>query len=238
MLPTIDEQTKSWNHWITTHVELAKPNPASEYAAEWALSKAPRTGAYLRVMEVGCADGWFCRKLIPTAYKVVGFDLPTEALSRAKARLPQVEFVGGDICNYSPEKKLHAIYCLQTLPHIADHNAFAKAVAGMLHPGGKLILTCQNRYVFSRMAWVNTGNPGQIRKWPSSAELFKTFNPYFKVLELTTLYPGDGHMGLLRLVNSPRLNSLAKAIVGDKLVTRLKEALGFGQFLAMYAKVR
>ncbi len=236
-IPSIQEQTQSWDKWITEHVEQAPPNPASEYAAAWVIDKLkPRLKDQGTILEIGCADGWMANKLSALG-SVTGFDLPTTALERAAKRYEHIKFVGGDILDHCLDgKKFDSIVCMQTLPHIADHKSFFAKTYSLLNPSGTLILTCQNAYVFKRMAWVNSGNEGQIRKWPTSVELVGLVRYQFKLKKFTSLYPGDGHMGMLRIFNSPKLTNLANRLFGVNFVRKVKEEFELGQFLAVVAE--
>jgi 2-polyprenyl-3-methyl-5-hydroxy-6-metoxy-1,4-benzoquinol methylase len=124
---------------------------------------------------------------------------------------------------------------LETLSHVTDQPAFIKRIRDVLKPGGYLILTTQNRLVFERRAGVNPRAPGQIRHWVSPGELRQLLRTDFEVRHFTTLLP-DGQLGLLRLVNSTRLNALLNRVVSPGVIERAKERLGLGQTIAVLAQ--
>jgi hypothetical protein len=59
----------------------------------------------------------------------------------------------------------------------------------------------------------------------------------FSICSSTTLEP-EGHLGLLWVVNSRRLNDRLNDIFGAERVKRFKEKAGFGQSLFVVGKKR
>ena len=119
------------------------------------------------------------------------------------------------------------------LAHVPDQAAFVHRLADLLKPGGILILTTQNKYVFERIE--NIPPPeGWIRQWVSMKTLKSLLQKEFSVRRATTLEP-VGHLGLLRLINSARINGFCNALLGAPRVKRLKEYAGFGQSLFVIA---
>jgi len=55
------------------------------------------------------------------------------------------------------------------------------------------------------------------------------------VRRFTTQLP-EGQLGFLRLVNSTRLNTLLGRVVPDRWIERIKEWMGLGQTIAVFAQ--
>jgi len=127
------------------------------------------------------------------------------------------------------------VVSLETLSHVADQPAFIKRIRDVLKPGGYLILTTQNRLVFERRADVIPLAVGQIRRWVSPRELRRLLRDDFVVRRLVTLLP-EGQLGILRLVNSKRIDRVLVRLVSRNLLERAKERLGFGQTIAVLAQ--
>jgi len=106
----------------------------------------------------------------------------------------------------------------------------------LLKPGGFLLLTTQNKSVFERRADIGP-NIGYIRTWVTMKTLKHFLRPEFSLRRATTLEP-EGHLGLLRVINSRRINNYLNAAFGAPQVKRLKESAGFGQTIYVVAVKR
>jgi SAM-dependent methyltransferase len=198
--------------------------------------KALGLSASARILEVGCANGWFTHKL--TAFgKVTAIDLADRAVAQAKQRVPAATFFCGDFNHYPfPECSFDLVVSLETFSHI-DQAAFLERVATILKPGGHLLLTTQNRYVYLRQVWVKPPADGQLRRWVTIPQLKRMAAPRFEVRSCFTVEP-SGHRGLLRFVNSRKLNALPSFLIGADRLKRFKEWLGLGQTIVLLARNR
>jgi SAM-dependent methyltransferase len=126
---------------------------------------------------------------------------------------------------------------LEVLSHVADQPGFMRRVADLLRPGGYLLLATQNRYVLERWSEIAPSTPGYVRHWVSAHALRRLLRPHFDVIELTSVMP-VGDQGLLRLVNSIKLNNVAARVVSRERIERLKEAFFLGHTLLTLAQKR
>lgn len=240
MQPDIDDQTKFWNDWNTRVRENAALETVSAKRAETVLrllEGASLDPAKAAILEVGCGTGWFAERLSRFG-RVTATDLADEVIARAKARYPGLDFVAGDFMTLPlPEAGYDAVITLETISHVPDQPAFFRKIARLLKPGGFLIATTQNRFVFERREDVMRQAKGQLRRWVSMPELKTLVRPRFRIRKATTIAP-EGHNGILRLVNSPKLNKALSAAVSQATVDRWKESLGFGQTLVLMAQVK
>lgn len=225
-----------WNGWNHTYRERAKLDPATEYRASAILEIAStlRLPPEADILEIGCGTGWMCGRLARLG-KVTGIDIADEVISRASQTHPQVRFVAGDFLDYEIGQRFDLIVSMEVLSHVADHDAFFARVASLLKPKGNLLLTSQNRFVWERRSDVSPVMPGQLRRWFSRGELRRLVSGHLDIQSMTTLLPA-GHLGVLRLVNSPKLNSLGAALLGEARVRALKERAGFGQAIFVHAR--
>jgi ubiquinone/menaquinone biosynthesis C-methylase UbiE len=158
---------------------------------------------------------------------VTATDLSDEVLARARARLPQVRFVAGDFMRLAfPEASFDVVVALEVLSHVEDQPAFLSKIARLLRPHGKLMLATQNRPVLQRYNAVPPPGPGQIRHWVSGTELRNPLVPKFVVEAIFSVTP-RANRGVMRYVNSPKLNWPVRAVLGERL-EHLKERLGLG----------
>jgi ubiquinone/menaquinone biosynthesis C-methylase UbiE len=189
-----------------------------------------------RILEVGCGTGWLSAALRRFG-KVSACDIGEKIIELAKTKYPEVDFYSGDIHDIDLLiNHFDVIVTEQVLAHVADQTAFMHRLAELLKKGGYLVLTTQNKFVFDRTAGIDPPD-GWIRKWVTMKELKGLLKDDFVLEHATTLEP-EGHLGVLRVVNSVRVNNYANAALGQQRVTRLKEWAGFGQALYVVARKR
>ncbi len=192
--------------------------------------------SHARILEIGCGTGWLSSKL-KSFGKVTGVDLGIEIIEAAKRREPSVEFISGDIFKVGlPLGRFDAAVTLETLFCIPDQQRFMSRVAELLRPNGWLLIATHNKFVCDRREDI-APDPGHIRHWNSMKELKDLARPYFLVVQTTTLEP-KGHRGILRIVNSTKVNQLLDKAFGAHHVKRFKERMGMGQTLFMVAQKR
>lgn len=187
----------------------------------------------MTILEAGCGSGWFCPKLLEYG-RLTATDLSDELLSRAEKRLPAVNFVAGDFMSLEfSEASFDVVVTLEVLSHMADQKAFVRKLARYLRPGALLMLATQNRQVLQNYNNIPPPKPGQLRRWVDSDELRNLLAPEFDLRELFTASP-KANKGMMRLVNSYKLNWPIRAVFGEKL-ERFKESLGLGWTLMALA---
>jgi SAM-dependent methyltransferase len=235
--PSVDEQRRFWNDWNAAYPERKLDRP-SVARGEAALARLRALGLPApRILEVGCGFGWLSERLAEVG-PTTAIDLADEVLQRSRQRWPHVRFLAGDVMTADLEPgAFDVIVTLETFSHVDDQAAFCERLARLLAPRGYLILTTQNRFVFTRRTDVMPLRPGQIRRWVDRRGLRRLLAPRFEVLSLTSLVPA-GHGGVLRIVNSTRLNAALGRLVGDSRLERLKERAGLGQTLIATARRR
>ena len=228
----LEDQRRFWNEWSKGR-ETALGEVSLDQAELTEAWMAGRSG--LDVLDVGCGGGWLCKRLVRFG-NVVGTDLADEVISRARARVPEAQFVAGDFMTLNFSTQFDVITCLEVLSHVADQPGFITKVATLLKPQGQLLLATQNRFVLERND-VPLPAPGQLRRWVDRKTLRALLEPRFTILEITTRTP-RGNRGMLRLTNSPKLNSAAATIVPPYLIKRCKERLGLGWTMMARAELR
>ncbi|QKC81536.1 class I SAM-dependent methyltransferase [Mesorhizobium sp. NZP2077] len=230
----IELQTSFWNRWNADHREN-QMNEISARQAEVILGWLEDIGRRnLDILDVGCGSGWFAPGL--SRYGVVtATDLSDEVLNRAARRWPQANFIAGDFMALDLGiSTFDVIVSLEVLPHVFDQKAFIQKLSTHLRPGGLLMLATQNRYVLEKYNSVSPPAPGQLRRWVYKQELANLLAPEFESLELFTVSP-IARVGIMRWVNSRKLNAPIRAIFGSR-VERMKERAGLGWTLMSLSK--
>jgi SAM-dependent methyltransferase len=107
------------------------------------------------VLDLGCGDGRLTKEI--KGARVVGADVSELALSRARGRLPDVEFV-----RLVPDEPLpfldgsfDLVVCVETIEHVRDVQLFLSEARRVLRPGGTLGLTtpAHGRLTALRALW-------------------------------------------------------------------------------------
>jgi 2-polyprenyl-3-methyl-5-hydroxy-6-metoxy-1,4-benzoquinol methylase len=232
--PTLDIQKKYWDDkWDWSRVQ---------YPHDWALRRGDKMLAYLRslglqrpnILDLGCGTGWFANQLAQLG-PTTGIDLSEAAIAQARLQFPQVAFESGNLFEMSlPEQHFDVVVSQEVIAHVADQAGYVDRAARALRPQGYLLVTTPNRFVNDRMEWP-AQPPGHIEQWLSRRTLLRLLHPHFQVLRATTVVP-IGHRGILRLVNSAKLNQILEWFVMPKRLEALKEWAGFGWTLIILAQ--
>jgi len=96
-----------------------------------------------RALDVGCGEGMLARELAARVPQVVGIDKhePSIALAREQGPDGRVEYVLGDFLEYPfPAASFGLVSCVAALHHL-DPAAALTRMAGLLAPGGTLVVS-------------------------------------------------------------------------------------------------
>jgi 2-polyprenyl-3-methyl-5-hydroxy-6-metoxy-1,4-benzoquinol methylase len=239
--PDAGAQQKFWNEWNATYRNADKVAHL-DYPT---IRRRDTVIGWLRelglpnpdILDLGCATGWLTVQLA-TFGSAAGVDIADASVREARARYPHIRFDCGDFARMDSLKgTFDVIVSLDTVSHVPDQRAFLRNAHQALRSGGYLMLTVQNRFVFERRGDVAQQGAGQIRRWVSRKELRDLLTGGFIVRHLTTLVP-DGHLGILRFVNSRKLNGALRRLGLLAAADRFREALGLGQTIAVLAQRR
>jgi 2-polyprenyl-3-methyl-5-hydroxy-6-metoxy-1,4-benzoquinol methylase len=188
----------------------------------------------LKILEVGCGTGWLTELLCDFG-TVKGIDLSPQAIAIAKQREISVEFIPANFFDYEFKESFDLIVCMETLFYVGDQKQFVKKLYSLLNNDGYLVMTTVNKFVYQRSRDIEPPHPGQIRNWMTKNEIKEILKPLFKILNMNTIEP-RGDMGILRLVNSPKINGIINKVISESRIKHIKEKLGLGGGLVILAK--
>jgi len=235
--PTIEKQREFWaGHWQQWKERKVINN--------WSALRAERILAWLhslglnnpRILDLGCGIGWFS-ELLTSFGQVSGVDLSEDAISQARARCPQVRFfVANILAEKLPDGDFDVAVSQEVIAHVEDQARYLQKAAELLRPGGYLIVTTANKFVFERARNDFYEYPPEHIEVPlDMAGLKRILKPHFRILRSGTINP-VGNKGVLRLINSPKLNAALRLFLDRHTVTALKERAGFGYDLIVLAQ--
>jgi 2-polyprenyl-6-hydroxyphenyl methylase/3-demethylubiquinone-9 3-methyltransferase len=101
----------------------------------------------MSILDIGCGGGIVCEPLARMGATVTGMDADANAITTAKAHAKQsglsIEYIHGGAEDH--KKQYDAVLALEIVEHVADIDAFVRACAALVKPGGTLIMSTLNR---------------------------------------------------------------------------------------------
>jgi len=231
-----DSQQHFWNAWNAQNRENVLPNAWSQARGDWVIDqlRCLNLPGQAKILEIGCASGWLSQQLIPFG-DITATDLADEVVNRAQERLPEIHFRSGPFETLQfGTNKFDVVVCLETLAHVPDQKLFVERAANVVHPGGQLLLTIQNEFVWRRTHLTSDFDDTPIHKWLTMNSLKKLLKPHFEIREASSILP-SGHAGVLRLTNSYFLNRVLQTFISPKTLDGIKGRLMLGNTLVVAA---
>ncbi|MGH8728244.1 MAG: class I SAM-dependent methyltransferase [Burkholderiales bacterium] len=222
---TQKEQERYWDWWQDNR----SLNAWSSERAQVILSLLQSLGlARPRILDSGCGTGWFT-ELLANHGEVTGIDLSSEHIRQASERAPHIRFIAGSIFDHPmTAESFDVVVSQQVIAHVDDQPRYVRETAEALRSGGYLILTTINKFVLDRLEGHQSHFAcGHIENFLTMKELGRLLSPHFEVLRRRSILP-MGSKGVLRLVNSQKLNQVLGKVISTPYVESLKDRAGLG----------
>jgi 2-polyprenyl-6-hydroxyphenyl methylase/3-demethylubiquinone-9 3-methyltransferase len=135
--------------WWDANGEARPLHDLNPVRAAWIAARVPLAGA--RIADVGCGGGLLSEALAARGAQVIGVDLSPELIEVARLHLFEsglsVDYrvCGGEDLARDQPGQLDAVCCLELLEHVPAPAALVQALADLLKPGGRLVLSTLNR---------------------------------------------------------------------------------------------
>jgi SAM-dependent methyltransferase len=190
------------------------------------------------ILEVGCVNGWLCEALAKFG-QVTGIDLADTMIASARIKYPHIKFLAGDFLSAAELTPGHfdLVVSVAVISVFENQRQFLDRIAELLSPGGYLILVCPHRFVWDRIDFIRRSHGEIPLNWLNMGELKRLVRHRFSVVHSETIIP-EGNRGMLRLLNSHRLNGWIEKVVPAPHIVRLKERIGLGKSLVVVARKR
>jgi 2-polyprenyl-3-methyl-5-hydroxy-6-metoxy-1,4-benzoquinol methylase len=142
-----------------------------------ALAEPLRAG--VRVLDVGCGNGYACGEFLKRGAHVVGVDLSVEGIELARRKYPRARFeliaADADLLGQLKEEPFDLVISTEVVEHLYAPRRWARACYAALRPGGRFICTTpyhgylKNLLISLRGGWDAHANPlwdgGHIKLW-------------------------------------------------------------------------
>jgi len=133
----------------------------------------------VRVLDIGCGNGYACGKFLEHGASVVGIDLSVEGIQLARAKYPTGRFelmaADDDVLQKLGEEPFDVVISTEVVEHLYRPRLWAKACFNALKPGGRFICTTpyhgywKNLFISLLGQWDTHANPlwdgGHIKLW-------------------------------------------------------------------------
>lgn len=142
-------------------------------------------------LDLACGTGGFTRELLAAGLSVTGLDASAEMLKMARLRLPEVDFVAGDLRTFELGRRFDLMTCvfdsLNNLLTPQDLAAAFSRMAAHLEPGG--LLACDlNTQLGVRELWEGDSIEG-LATTPEGQEVHYHWSHH---------YDPDGELGVVQ----------------------------------------
>jgi 2-polyprenyl-6-hydroxyphenyl methylase/3-demethylubiquinone-9 3-methyltransferase len=131
-----------------------------------------------RAVDVGCGAGLLSEPLTRLGAQVIGVDAAPENIAVARLHAEKqgllIDYRQGGVEALAGES-FDLVTSMEVIEHVADPASFVAALAGLLAPGGIMILSTPNRTPLSRLALISFGEGfGMVPKGTHDWQKFLT----------------------------------------------------------------
>jgi len=135
-----------------------------------------------------------------------------------------------------PAEPFDVVMCIDAISCFRNQQFVLRKIGLALREGGSVVLTTVNPFVYNRIR--RTGGVrlenGPVSHWLTRRELHELVKQAGLTLKLSYTIMPRGNRGVLRVINSRRLNQVLGER-GSAVIMQLKERMGLGQYRVIVA---
>jgi 2-polyprenyl-3-methyl-5-hydroxy-6-metoxy-1,4-benzoquinol methylase len=233
----------SWNRSYRTE-DNADATSSELFARVAGVIREVAEPAGCRLLEVACGSGSLSRLLSYSLYH--GIDISPAAIDIARSKsngigaggLGSTTYEVGDFHDWpAPRGQFDLAICVDAIAYFRDQRQTLLKMAESLQTSGRLVLTTINPFVYSRIrrTVTNAIQEGSVSNWLSRGELHQLVQSAGFVIERSYTIMPRGNRGILRIINSWRLNQAFGPRV-EAVLRDLKERVDLGQYRVVIAR--
>lgn len=167
---------------------------------DWLDRLMPKSGAGLRLLDVGCGTGYHLTRFRERGFEICGVDGSADMLTQARVGNPGIEFKQADVdaLPYA-DASFDLALCIEVYRYLPDIGPCTREIARVLKPGGTALVTVAPSFQANGYPLVNRlssavriGDLTRLRQFFHSAgELRSTFGPAgFRTTAIHGVYGG------------------------------------------------
>jgi 2-polyprenyl-3-methyl-5-hydroxy-6-metoxy-1,4-benzoquinol methylase len=131
-------------HLYGTGYGAHKATDTDTYLWKPVLQQLAQLPAGSRVLDAGCGNGFFSKRLSEHGFEVIGLDLDESGIAHARELFSDIHFEVASLYDGIGDpsgKQFDAVVSLEVIEHLYDPRMFAARVHECLRPGGKFVLS-------------------------------------------------------------------------------------------------
>ena len=133
------------------HYDLFNKNKDYEFESRFLkdiMNRFDKVTDGLKILNLGCGTGMHDRKLIDLGFEVTGIDKSAEMIAIARERVPEANYIVGDMSDFDLNEKFDVVICMfSSLGYLTEQeqiDSFFGSVSNHLVDEGLLILDVWN----------------------------------------------------------------------------------------------
>jgi 2-polyprenyl-3-methyl-5-hydroxy-6-metoxy-1,4-benzoquinol methylase len=192
-----------------------------------------------RILDMGCGTGWLSA-ILGQFGPTTAIDLSDFATTVSARKFPWVQFCQGDIFEWSQTQPLvfDVVVSQEVIEHVVDQEGYVAIAARLLRERGYLVLTTPNACTVRAMRNASAWSNQPIENVLTVKELRSIVSRYFEIIEMTTIVPGFGDLGIYRLLNSEKVGALLDSLKLRKTYRKLLLRAALGLHIVVVARKR
>lgn len=187
-----DTQSTSWGEhveWYAAHLAGDDTYHGKVVIPNVVRVLAPRAG--MKILDLACGEGVLSRTLAESGADVVGTDVASELIARAKTQSQGIEYHVADAgkLGFAHEESFDAVVCVLALQNMERPEHAVDEAARILKPGGRFVMVLNHPVlrIPKRSSWGFDGTSGvQYRRLDGY---------YIPSKEKMLAHPGKGEAG-------------------------------------------